>query len=75
MKTTSINYNSKKQILIENYNQADNASMTLKEYVERESENDPNFFRWLFDKDFEQDFDSSLSSEEKEQYNDFLNEL
>ena len=64
----------KKQVLIEQYSQLDSSS-TFKEYVERESENDPNFFRWLFDKEFEQDFDSSLSSEEKEQYNDFLNEL
>ncbi len=64
----------KKQVLIEQYSQLDSSS-TFKEYVERESENDPIFFRWLFDKEFEQDFDSSLSSEEKEQYNDFLNEL
>lgn len=64
----------KKQVLIEQYSQLDSSS-TFKEYVERESENDPNFFRWLFDKEFEQDFDSSLSSEEKEQYNYFLNEL
>ena len=60
--------------MIEQYSQLDSSS-TFKEYVERESENDPNFFRWLFDKEFEQDFDSSLSSEEKEQYNYFLNEL
>jgi hypothetical protein len=65
----------KKQIIIENYNKVDNSSMTLKEYAEREADNDPQFFRWLFDKDFKEDFDYSLTEQEKEQYNDFLNEL
>ena len=65
----------KKQILIENYNQADNGSMTLKEYAEREADNDPNFFRWLFGYNLEQDFDLSMSEDEKREYQDFLNEL
>lgn len=69
--------NSKKQILIENYNQADNSSMTLKEYVERESNNDPNFYSWLLDKELEQDFDfdSSLTSGEKEECKEFIESL
>lgn len=65
----------KKQILIENYNQVDNSSMTLKEYAEREADNDPNFFRWLFGYNLEQDFDLSMSEDEKREYQDFLNEL
>ena len=67
--------NSKKQILIENYNQADNGSMTLKEYVERESNNDPNFYSWLLDKELEQDFYSSLTEGEKEECKQFIESL
>lgn len=42
----------KEQILRENYDEYVNnggEGLTFREYVEREAENDPNFFRWLFD--------------------------
>ena len=51
------------------------SNMSAKEYVQSESQNDPNFFRWLFDKDFEKDFDSSLTEEEKKEFNEFLESL
>ena len=41
----------KKQILIENYNQGDNEGQNFKEWVETEAQNDPGFFRWLFEDD------------------------
>ena len=48
---------------------------TLKEYIETESENDPNFFRWLFNSNFDSDFDSDLTQEQREEYEEFVNSL
>lgn len=48
----------KKQILIENYNQGDNEGQNFKEWVETEAQNDPGFFRWLFEVDDLGDFES-----------------
>lgn len=39
----------KKVILTENYEQGDNSIVSFAEWVQRESENDPGFFRWLFE--------------------------
>ena len=43
------------QILNENYNEycrnsedGEGDGMSLREYIKRESENDPNFFNWLY---------------------------
>ena len=47
----------KKQILIENYNQGDNEGQNFKEWVETEAQNDPGFFRWLFEDDELGDFE------------------
>lgn len=44
-----------KQILLENYGQT-NKEFSFAGWIELEAENDPNFFRWLFDEDLEQDF-------------------
>lgn len=46
----------KKQILAENYRQSDNEQNFL-EWVQAESENDPGFFRWLFEIDILADFE------------------
>lgn len=42
------NIDNKIKVLEENYNNSD-SEMTFSEYVRRESENDPNFFSWLYD--------------------------
>lgn len=63
----------KKEKLIENYESANNpADISFKEYVERESQNDPNFFRFLFEEEFEDDFDFSLTDEQREEFEEFL---
>ena len=48
MKITRIDY--KKQILSENY-RYNESELSFAEYVKAESENDPDFFRWLFECD------------------------
>jgi len=68
------NVANKIQALQENY-KANEAGLSLREYVESEADSDPNFFRWLFSEELEQDFDSSLTAEQKEEYQKFLNEL
>lgn len=65
--------NIKIQQLIENYESANNpADISFKEYVERESGNDPNFFRFLFEEELENDFDSSLTEGQREEFEEFL---
>jgi hypothetical protein len=71
-----INKDHKLQILKENYNAEEgNKKMTLKEFVAHGAANDPNFFRWLFDAELDNDFDSSMSDEQRKEYEQFLNEL
>ena len=53
------------KIQILNENRGD---IQLREYVEINAENDPSFFRWLFDLDLDNDFDMSLSEKQKERY-------
>lgn len=68
----------KEQILRKNYDEYVNnggEGLTFREYVEREAENDPNFFRWLFDDGNLGDFDHGLSEEQVEEYNEFIEEL
>ena len=68
----------KEQILRENYDEYVNnggEGLTFREYVEREAENDPNFFRWLFDDGGLGDFDSGLSEEQMTEYNEFIENL
>ena len=48
---------------------------SLIEYVEDQAKNEPNFFRWLFSEDFDDDFDTNLTNEQIEEYNNFLNSL
>jgi len=47
----------------------------LKDYVQMLAADDPQFFRWLFGIDFENDFDLSLTDEQRQQYQDWLNTL
>lgn len=61
------------QILRENFNEVEGC--TFREYVEACAESDPNFFRWLFNEEFDNDFDSDLSDEQREEYNDFIETL
>ena len=72
------NLDYKKQILVEQFNEfklnGGEEPATLKEYVERESENDPGFFRWLFDDDLD-DFGFNLSKEQGKEYKEFINKL
>lgn len=68
----------KEQILRENYNeyiQSGSDDITLREYVEREADSDPNFFSWLFDDGDLGDFDFGLSDEQRDEYRDFIEEL
>ena len=68
----------KEQILRENYDEYVNnggEGLTFREYVEREAENDPNFFRWLFDDRGLGDFDYGLSEEQMTEYNEFIENL
>ena len=48
--------------------------ISFKEYLENEAENDPNFFYELFEnEDYEQKWDSVLSEEDREEWDDLLN--
>ena len=48
--------------------------ISFKEYLENEAENDPNFFYELFEnEDYEQNWDSLLSEEDREEWNNLLN--
>ena len=68
----------KEQVLRENYNnyiQSGSDDITFREYVERYADNDPNFFRWLFDDGELGDFDFGLRDEQIEEYREFIEEL
>ena len=58
------------QILEEN-----NTEEKLRDYVEISAEADPNFFRWLFQEDFKNDFDTDLTEAHRNEYKEFLNTL
>jgi hypothetical protein len=51
------------------------SGLSLFDFVEVEAENDPNFFRWLFDEDLEQDGDTSLTDEQREIFKEFLESI
>lgn len=79
MKKNAINKEYALQVLQENYadylrNGDPNDITTLREYVEAQAESDPSFFRWLFNNDDLDDF-ADLTDEQKEEYQNFLNEL
>ena len=68
----------KKQILVEQFNEykfnGGEEPATLKGYVEREADNDPNFFGWLFDNGDIESY-ADLTDEQKQEYKDFLGNL
>jgi len=64
--------NLEEKIKILNQNRLENS---LYDYVYCESQSDPNFFRWLFEESFDNDFDSSLNDEQKEEFKNWLEEL
>lgn len=64
------NLENKLQVLNEN-----RGDVELREYVEMSAESDPNFFRWLFGEDLDNDFDSSMTSKQKEEYKEWLETL
>lgn len=69
----------KKQVLVELFNEykfnGGEDFETLRGYVECGSDNDPGFFRWLFDDCDISDFGFNLSDEQKQDYEEFLNKL
>lgn len=81
--TTFSKFAHKTQVLSENYRtytggdlsieqELDSDKMSFVEYVQNESEQDPNFFRWFFDAELEHDFDTSLSEEQQEIWAEYL---
>ena len=62
------------QILTENW-KSDGSEHFLSDYVIANETSDPNFFRWLFDEDFANDFDADLSSEQKQEYELFISQI
>ncbi len=64
------NLENKLQILNEN-----RSDLELKEYIEVSAESDPGFFRWLFDAELENDFDMSLTDEQREVYDELIKSL
>ena len=72
MKTIAIRSNAE-QILNENFKNS--GLSTLREYVETSAENDPNFFRFLFNEDFDNDFSASLTEDHKQLYNSFIESI
>lgn len=61
------------QILQETFEETEGTS--LKQYVIDSSKADPNFFRWLFNEDLENDFDSSLTDAHKSEFDNFISEI
>lgn len=69
------NKENKKQVLVENFSAYNGEEpATLKGYVEREADNDPNFFGWLFDDGNIESY-SDLTDEQKQEYKDFVDSL
>lgn len=57
------NLETKIKILNEN-----RGNMSLYDYICSQEANDPNFYRWIFDEDFAEDFDNSLSNDQIIEY-------
>ena len=72
------NIDYKENILVEKFNEykfnGGEEPATLKGYVEREADNDPNFFGWLFDDGNIESY-SDLTDEQKQEYKDFVDSL
>lgn len=69
------NKENKEQVLVENFSAYNGEEpATLKGYVEREADNDPNFFGWLFDNGDIESY-ADLTDEQKQEYKYFLDNL
>ena len=69
------NKENKIQVLVENFSAYNGEEpATLRGYVEREADNDPNFFGWLFDNGNIEGY-TDLTDEQKEDYKEFINNL
>ena len=72
------NKENKKQVLVELFDEykfnGGKEPATLKGYIEREADNDPNFFGWLFDNGGIESY-ADLADEQKQEYKDFLDNL
>ena len=69
------NKENKIQVLVENFSAYNGEEpATLRGYVEREADNDPNFFGWLFDNGVIEGY-ADLTDEQKQGYKDFLDSL
>ena len=72
------NADNKKQILVELFSgykfNGGEEPAALKGYVEREADNDPYFFGWLFDNGNIERY-TDLTDEQKEDYKEFINNL
>ena len=65
----------KKQVLVENFSAYNGEEpATLRGFVEREADHDPNFFGWLFDDGNIESY-SDLTDEQKQEYKDFVDSL
>ena len=69
----------KKQVLQENCNEINRQTnfdkMSLYEYATTQADNDPDFFRWLFDDGEISDFGINLTDEQQQEYTNFINSL
>lgn len=52
----------------ENILDAQGEQISLRKFVEMEAESNPDFFRWLFGENFDQDYDFSLSKIQKHEF-------
>ena len=69
------NKENKIQVLVENFSAYNGEEpATLKGYVEREADNDPNFFGWLVDNGDVEGY-ADLTDEQKQEYKDFVDSL
>jgi hypothetical protein len=59
----------------ENLSNENNNQISLKEYVEIESQTDPDFFRSLFDINFKEDYNLSLNDQQRTVFQSWLNTL
>jgi hypothetical protein len=53
----------------------DRGDLPLREHVWLLESFDPQFFRWLFEEDFDNDFDISLTDEQRQEYLNWFNTL
>lgn len=62
-------------VLRENFAELNDSTESFADYVKAESENDPNFFRFFFNEEFENDFDLDLTQEQEEEFKNYLKNL